>query len=83
MFCPYLNLVVKVFILYNTLRTSHQVVEKAILSQFSQKNKVLEENSSDKAAFVDLKATTGEDDNKPKLELDDDDKLDPSIEASD
>jgi hypothetical protein len=34
----------------------------------------LEENSSDKAAFADLEETTGKDD---------DDKLDPSVEASD
>jgi hypothetical protein len=43
----------------------------------------LEENSSDKAAFADLEDTTGEDDNEPELELDDNDKLDPSVEASD
>jgi hypothetical protein len=43
----------------------------------------LEENSGDEAAFADLEDTTGEDDDEPKLELNDDDKLDPSVEASD
>lgn len=43
----------------------------------------MEENSSDKAAFADLEDTTGEDDEEPELKLDDDDKLDPSVEASD
>ena len=53
------------------------------MSQFSQKNKALEENSSDEAVFADLEDTTGEDDDELELELDDNDKLDPSVEASD
>lgn len=66
------------------MQITNQVV-KAILSQFAQKNNVLQndsETTADMAALADLDDTTGEDD-EAEPDLDIGDELDPSVEASD